>query len=425
MLAAWRERRFIATAFAIGLLVAAVISLLIPPQYESTTRILPPEKRGMNGLAAMLAASGAGDDKASSLVGGFVSDAIGIKSTGALQVGFLRSATVEDAIIDQFNLRKVYRIRYQKDARNALAERTDINEDRKSGIISITVTDRSPELATSIARAYTEQLGILTAQLDTSAAHKERVFLETRLQQVKQDLDSSSKALSDFSSKNVTLDVKEQGKAMVQGAATLEGELIATDSQLSGLKQIYTENNVRVRTLQARADQLKSKLAELRGSSDGPDTAGEFGVSIAKLPVLGLTYYDLFRRAKIQEAVFETLTKQFELAKIEEAKSVPTIKILDPAQVPEQKSSPKRTLITLCGALFAALMALCYVILSLHWRAMSPSHPMSLFGLEVRDGVARDLELVRKRAGPLLKAASKLRPRSKEPEHRDGEYPQS
>src|SRR5205085_9372252 len=107
----------------------------------------------------------------------------------------------------------------------------------------------------------------------------------------------------DFSSHNLTLDVKEQGKAMVSGIAALEGELIAAQSQLSVLEQIYTANNVRVRSLQARVNELRNKLGELRGNSEDADSPksdnGDFGVSVARLPTLGLTYYDLYRRAKI------------------------------------------------------------------------------------------------------------------------------
>lgn len=403
VLGLWRERRFVAKAFVVGMLVAAVISLLIPRKYESTTRLMPPEKGGMAGLAAMLAAagSGGGDDKAGSLVGGLVSDAVGLKSSGALFIGVLKSTTVQDRLVDKFNLRKVYDVRYQKDAREELSDNTDINEDRKSGIIAITVTDGSPQRAMQIARAYADDLGGLTAQLNMSAAHRERVFLEERIKQVKQDLDTASKDLSDFSSKNLTLDVKEQGKAMVSGAAALEGELIAAESELSGLRQIYTPNNVRMRSLQARIDELRSKLGELRGSSDDPIVegakSGDLGVSIARLPVLGLTYYDLYRKARIQETVFEILTKQYELAKIEEAKEVPSIKILDEAQVPEKKSTPKRTLITISGALLAALLAAAYVMASTHWMRLGASHPLSLLGLEMRAGFGEDWILLQKR----------------------------
>jgi capsule polysaccharide export protein KpsE/RkpR len=345
-----------------------------------------------------------------------MSDAMGVKSSGALLVGVLKSTAVKDAIVNQFDLRKVYGERYQVDARDELADRTDIDEDRKTGIISITVRDRSPQRAMEIAHAYPDNLSRLTSELNTSAAGRERMFLEGRLKGVKRDLDAAAKALSDFSSKNLTLDVKEQGKAMVTGAATLEGELIASESQLSALQQIYTPNNVRVRSLQARVNELRNKLGELRGNAnsaaDGTPDSGDIGVSISKLPVLGLTYYDLFRQAKIQETVFEILTKQYELAKIDEAKSIPTIKVLDQAQVPEKRSTPKRTLITVIGAFLAGLLATAYVMATCHWRNMSISHPMSLFGLEVREGLAQDIEVVRARTPePLRHVIARVRKR--------------
>jgi capsule polysaccharide export protein KpsE/RkpR len=420
LLTVWRERRFIAKAFGVGLLVAALVSLLIPPKYESTTRIMPPEKQGLGGLAAMLAAAGGGaGDGASSLVGGVVSDAMGIKSSGAIYIGVLNSATVQDMLIDHFNLRKVYGVEYQKDARERLAGATDINEDRKSGIISITVTDRSRERSMEMARAYVDGLNGLTAKLNTSAAHRERMFIEERLKTVKQDLDAASKDLSEFSSKNLTLDVKEQGKAMMEGTAALAGELIAAESELSGLEQIYTANNVRVRSLQARVGELKRKLSELRGSDTDSNPAGEgaaddFGVSIAKLPALGVTYYDFYRRVKIQETVFEILTKQYELAKVQEAKEIPTIKVLDEAKLPETKSSPKRTIMTLAGAFLAAILATGYVMLSARLRTMSASHPLSLFGLEMREGLADDWVWLQSRMPPhVLRLVSRIRLRHK------------
>lgn len=56
----------------------------------------------------------------------------------------------------------------------------------------------------------------------------------------------------------------------------------------------------------------------------------------------------LSREAKIQEMLFELLTREYELAKIEEAKSMPTIQILDRAIVPEirmPRGTVKKTLL--------------------------------------------------------------------------------
>ena len=41
---------------------------------------------------------------------------------------------------------------------------------------------------------------------------------------------------SEFATKNTALDIPTQGKAMIEAAATLEGQLIAAQTELEGLK---------------------------------------------------------------------------------------------------------------------------------------------------------------------------------------------
>src|SRR6266699_1663884 len=114
-------------------------------------------------------------------LGGIASDLLGVKSSGALFVGILCSQTVQDRVIRDFDLQRVYGNSKIEDARNNLAEHTDIFEDRKSGIITIGVTDRDPKRAAAMAHAYVDELDRLVAQVSTSSARRERIFLEERL----------------------------------------------------------------------------------------------------------------------------------------------------------------------------------------------------------------------------------------------------
>ena len=179
--------------------------------------------------------------------GGIASDLLGVKSSGALFVGIVGSQTVQDRVIRDFDLQRVYRDSKIEDARKDLAEHTEVSEDRKSGIITIGVTDHDPKRAAGMAKAYVGELDRLVAQVSTSSARRERIFLEGRLETVKSDLDLTAKNFSQFASKNTAIDIPAQGKAMVEAAAILQGRLIAAQSELSGLQQIYTKNNVRVR----------------------------------------------------------------------------------------------------------------------------------------------------------------------------------
>jgi capsule polysaccharide export protein KpsE/RkpR len=247
---------------------------------------------------------------------------------------------VEDRIIDRFGLQKVYGARYRQDARKMLEQLTAIGQDRKSGVISIQVTDTSPQRAREVAQAYVEELDRLLSEVSTSSARRERIFIEQRLLTVKSDLDDAEKRFSAFASKNTALDIKEQAKAEVGAAAVLQGQLIAAESELQGLQQIYTPGNVRVRS-PARVDELKRQLDKIAGTdaslaADGAGSPQDSYPSIRRLPLLGVEWADLYRRTKIQETVYELLKQQYELTRMQEAKEIPTIRVIDSANLPEK-----------------------------------------------------------------------------------------
>ena len=258
----WENRRLLYKATVRILVVSTVVALLIPSRFQSTVNIMPPEQGDRGALLSLLAGRGEGNsDGGASGLASLAGSFLGMSSSGALFVELIQSRTVEDHIIDRFNLQKVYRARYKQDARNTLATRTGIEQDRKSGVISITVSDTSPPRAREIAQAYVEELDHLLSQVSTSSARRERIFIEQRLAAVKNDLEDAERRFSAFASKNNTLDIKEQAKAEVEAAAVLQGQLIGAQSELQGLQQIYTGNNVRVRSLKARIDELRQPVA--------------------------------------------------------------------------------------------------------------------------------------------------------------------
>src|SRR6266446_165852 len=258
----WEHRRIFLRAAALGLIISTLVAFLIPKSYTSTTQLMPPDSQSSSGLAMMAAMAA----KAGGGLGSMAGDLLGVKSSGALFIGVLRSQTSQDRLIQQFDLRKAYGKRLVVDARTKLDENTSISEDRKSGLITIHVTDHDPQRAAAMASAYVDQLNSLVSELSTSSAHRERVFLEERLKVAKQDLDDATNQLAQFSSKNNTLDIQQEGKAMLDAAGTIAGEMIAAQSQLEGLRQIYTDNNSRVRSLNARVAELRKQLEKLGGT---------------------------------------------------------------------------------------------------------------------------------------------------------------
>src|SRR5207245_4990518 len=111
---------------------------------------MPPDNSQTGGVAMAAAAlsGGAGG------LGSIASDMLGLKSTSDIFVGILSSRTVQDKLIQEFDLKKLYWDRRMEDARKDLSKHTDISVDRKSQIITLTVTDHDPKRAAAIGEAY-------------------------------------------------------------------------------------------------------------------------------------------------------------------------------------------------------------------------------------------------------------------------------
>jgi uncharacterized protein involved in exopolysaccharide biosynthesis len=339
---------------------------------------MPPTTSPSSQLTGLLSGSSSSAD-----LGSLASGALGTKSKGALYVAILGSRTVQDAIINRFDLRKVYHVPYMKDARKALATRTAADEATKSGIITLTVTDRDRNRAAEIAAAYVQELNRVSVENNDTSAHLERVFLEHRLAEVNQDLKDSTAKLAQFSSKSMTFDAATQGKAMMDAGADLQAKLIASEAELSGLRQSYTDTNPRVIALQATVEELRKQLNNMGSGTGSAGNSSQIYPSLRELPLLGATYEDLYRHAKVEEAVADLLTRQYEVAKVDEAKELPVVQMLDPPDIAEKRSSPRRGTIDVVSVPFYFSLGIFFILLETYWKRLEPTDPKRMLATEL------------------------------------------
>jgi capsule polysaccharide export protein KpsE/RkpR len=379
----WLQRRRIARWAALALLLSAPVAWHYP-KYESTAQIMPPDSAGSS-LASIVPAA---ISKSPGLMG-LAGDLMGVKSTSAVFAKVLESRTVLDHLIERFDLRKKYGLSRWEDTRKKLASRTVVAEDKKSGIITISFQDHDAGLATAVTNAYVEELGSVMTKVSTSAARRERIFIEQRLEDENKNLQDAEQQFSQFASTNMALDVPEQTKVTVEAAARLQGELIATKAQLEGLKQTYTEENIRVKSAQAHVNELERALAKMNSGRGAvvQDPTNPYP-SVKNLPLLGVKWADLYRNTKIRETVVELLTQQYEMARIQEAKEIPSVKVLDPASTPESRR-PSWLLILLGGTLLGTCMACFGYFLKNWWERWDPDDPRRMLIVQVFGGGRR------------------------------------
>ena len=96
-----------------------------------------------------------------------------------------------------------------------------------------------------------------------------------------------------------------------------------------------------------------------------------------------MTYADLFREVKVQEAIYEALLKQYEISKVEEVKETPRLKVIDYGKVPSRRSSPRvLVLAALCiwGCFVLGVLA---ILVKSKWVDASSENPWKRLGIRV------------------------------------------
>jgi uncharacterized protein involved in exopolysaccharide biosynthesis len=367
------ERRGTLKRVAIGAFVlSTIVAFALPKRYESSTNLMPPEQQG--GGAALLAAL-AGRGGGAGGLGMLASGLLGVKSSGDLYIDLLHSGTVTGSLADRFHLQQVYKTRYMKDTLKKLNSRTQITESKKSGVITIVVTDTDRQRAQDLARGYVDELNKILARVSTSSARRERQFIEQRQASVLKDLNNAEEQLSHFSSSTSTIDIREQTRATVDAASKLQAQVIFGESELGSLQQIYGDENVRVKSARERIAVLQRELGKMSGSADSAgepleSSKDELYPPLHRLPELGVRYTDLYRRVKVQEEVYELLSAEYETARIQEAKEIPAVSTIDDAGYPEKKSFPPRLILMLAGTFAAILIAALALLLHRNWREL-------------------------------------------------------
>jgi tyrosine-protein kinase Etk/Wzc len=339
-----KRKMLIVKICSVAIVASVIYSLALPNIYSATAKVLPPQKDG-GGLSALLGQAG-GLAGLAGLAGG------GLGGGSELYLGILKSRSVGDAVIQRLDLTKVYKATTLESARKRLEGVVKVQA-AKDGIISITAEDADPKRSALLANTFVDELGKTTVRLNLTKAGTERVFLEKRLELVKKDLKAAEDALKLFAQSNKIVHVDSQARASIEGIARLKAELATKEVQLAVVSSNQTEQSPEVMAIHTGIKRLRGELSSLIGSKDGQD-----GIpSLGNVPGVGLEYLRKMRELKTQEAIFEQLTKQYEIAKINEAKDTSSFQVLDEAVVPVNRTKPKRTLIVIFSTVAAFVVS--------------------------------------------------------------------
>jgi uncharacterized protein involved in exopolysaccharide biosynthesis len=333
-------------------ILSLVIALLLPKYYTATAKILPPQQ-SQSVATAMLGQLGP-------LLGATAGKDLGIRNPNDLYVAMLRSRTVEDSLLNRFSLMSVYRDKLRIDTLRDLESLTEIVAG-KDGVISVSVEDRDPRRAASIANAYIDELTKLTKTLAVTDAGKRRLFFEQEVRTANDELAAAEQALKRTEETTGIIQLDNQSKVMLQSYADLRAQVSAREVQVQSMRSYATPENPDLIRAEQELSALRSQVARFEGGAGGQSSNS---VALSKVPSAGLEYVRKLRDVKYREALVELLTKQYEVARIDESKDASIIQVLDQAVTPERKSRPHRMSIVLLVTLLAFLLAIVWAFIA-------------------------------------------------------------
>jgi len=352
----WRHRKLVTGFFVLVCLTTGLVTLFLPREYEATASILePPEGKGGRALEAFLGQS-------ASPLGLLLQGADGGK---ARFLGILKSRTMQDDLIRQYELVKVYGVENSyapmRDARLQLERMTEIRASRE-GVISIKVWANDAKTAADIANSYVENLDRRNTAMNVSEGGQNRRFLEGRVSEVTKALRDAEDKLRAYQAASKAVVMEGQAKAAIEAAATLEGQIVAAQVQLKTIETFATQSNPDVIRLKQSIDEMQRQLKRMEygrnpsNSRGGPGgAASDFSVPLGSIPATGLEVSRLIREVKMQETIYGLLMQQLEQEKLTEANDTPSVTILDRA-IPAEWHSRPRALLNLAVASFASII---------------------------------------------------------------------
>mgnify|MGYP000938919279 FL=1 len=380
-------------------IVAAVISFLLPKQYESTTLVQTRSaaKVDISGAAAAVAALGVG--------GGSVS------SPTTNYIELMKTRTVLDPIIDSLGFEEAQK----PDAKGFAKAYLDIRNTKGTNLIEVAARGKTPEEAQHISQAVVDNFLLMQTDMNQQTQSLLMKFLDERIGTAKHEAEEAEAKLAQFSREHKLYSPDDQAKAAIEQMAAFDkaigevevaarsaqasldaaneklgeqksaskaynisdnatvqkirDQIVAKRLEIVGLEQNYTDLHPSVQRAKKELEQLQNSLdAEVRATVESNATslnptqsqllsnralaavnlavatASESALKkqqVKKEEELGtfpddvMEYMRLSRDSKVKNEVYLNLVKQYEQNKIQAAMESMDIQIIDAANLPD------------------------------------------------------------------------------------------
>jgi capsule polysaccharide export protein KpsE/RkpR len=251
-------------------------------------------------------------------------------------LALLESRRVRDVLIEEFDLWEEYNEEYIEHVYKALAKNIEITDNFDGTITISTYFESYPEKAAQMAQRMYDELYDVSLELRKEKSRTYREFLEGSLAETYATLGQLEDSLKVFQIENRILKFDEQAEFSFKALAELEAQNLIYKVEYDYLKNALAENSPELKEVESRLEAIKKTKQNLYKNGE------EYVMAFDEMPILGLTYYRLFRDITIQQEILKFLLPVVHNARIEEKKETVNIQVIDTPFIPQYKAKPKR-----------------------------------------------------------------------------------
>lgn len=344
----WRKTLIIVAIITI-ILSYLSIYLFIPPEYDSTSLIIPAQQDQLGGITSMLKNFG-------SLplgLGGFSkNDEIDKYKT------IIYSRAMLDKIILRFNLLSDYDLDSMEKARKILKDKIEAEETPENAFV-VKVRAFTPQKSAEINNFIIDELNRQIIELNIQKSKENRIFLEDRYFEISSNLKMAEDSLNLFQKRNRVFEIEEQAKKTIEEFAVMEAELAKKKTELKILEKIYGENSPQVLAQSISVDEYEKSYERFKAGLE----KDQLLLSLKSIPNKSLDYLRLYRNVKIYSTMLEFIIPMYEQARFEEQKEIPILQIIDKAIAPEKKAYPPRLLFSILITLSTLFLIVLIIVI--------------------------------------------------------------
>ena len=229
--------------------------------------------------------------------------------------------------------------------------------DEENFAVKFSVITADPEMSHKVAATVLEVLQELMNDQANSKAGHTRLFLESRIEQVKGEMAAAEEQLKAFQITHRIYMPDSQISGALEIMATLEAEKLANEIELGIVSKYSQEGSPKVKLIQDTIGEITSKIEKLRlgDEKEGGQGNGQLVPPLEQAPELQLQFLQLKRNVMVYEKLYTLLMAENEYEKIKEKKADLSFVVVDHPKVAEKKCKPRRMLVVLAGLMLSVI----------------------------------------------------------------------